>query len=57
MIKVTYYTINKGQPSQYFGLKNKEENTILHASPNNWKTKKGAERWAKNHGFEFEDSK
>lgn len=51
-MKVTTYTINRNQPSQYFGLKNAAEGTILHA-PNNWKTEKGAINWAKKHGFEI----
>ena len=52
-MKVTTYTINKGQPSQYFGLKNAEENQVLYSAPNNWKTEKGAKNWAEKHGFEF----
>lgn len=52
-MKVTTYIINKGQPSQYYGLKNVEENQVLYYAPNNWKTEKGAKRWAEKHGFEF----
>lgn len=52
-LEVTTYCINKGQPSQYFGLKNAKENQVLHAAPNNWKTEKGALNWAKKHGFEI----
>lgn len=52
-MKVAIYTINKGTAAQYFGLKNAEENTVLHASPNNWKTKRGAINWAKKHGYEL----
>lgn len=51
-MKVSTYCINKGQPSQYFGLKNAEENQVLHAAPNNWKTEKGALNWAKKHGYD-----
>lgn len=51
-IKVTTYVINKGEKSQYFGLKNAEENTVLYSAPNNWKTERGAINWAKKHGFE-----
>ena len=41
-MKVTTYVINKGQKSQYFGLKNAESGDVLHYAPNNWKTEKGA---------------
>ena len=49
---VTTYVINEGTKSQYYGLKEVEENKVLWGAPNNWKTKKGAENWAKKHGFE-----
>ena len=49
-MKVTTYCINKGTASQYFGLKNAEENTVLHHTPT-WKTEKGAIRWAIKNGF------
>ncbi len=49
--EVTTYCINKGTASQYFGLKNAEENTVLHYTPT-WKTEKGAIRWAIKNGFE-----
>ena len=52
-MKVTAYVINKGTASQYYGLKNKEENQVLHYAPNNWKTEKGALNWAKKHGYEI----
>ena len=48
---VTTYCINKGTPSQYYGLKNAEDNTVLHYAPNNWKTEAGAKRWAQRNGF------
>lgn len=41
---VTTYCINQGTPSQYYGLKNAEENTVLHFAPNNWKTEAGGEK-------------
>jgi hypothetical protein len=50
-MKVTTYIINKGQPTQYYGLKNASDNTVLYGAPNNWKTEKGAIRWAINHGL------
>lgn len=50
-MKVTIYCINKGTASQYFGLKNAEENTVMHYTPT-WKTEKGAIRWAIKNGFE-----
>lgn len=53
IMKVTTYCINKGTASQYFGLKNAEENTALHYTPI-WKTEKGAIRWAIKHGFEID---
>ena len=51
-MKVTTYCINKGTASQYFGLKNAEENTVPYSAPNNWKTEKGAINWAKKHGLQ-----
>lgn len=51
-MKVTAYVINKGEPSQYYGLKNAEENTVLHYAPT-WKTLNGARRWAKKNGLEY----
>ncbi len=48
---VKTYCINEGQPSQYYGLMNAAENTVLHSAPNNWKTRAGAERWAVKNGF------
>ncbi|NNJ30072.1 hypothetical protein [Lacrimispora defluvii] len=52
---VTTYTINKGTASQYYGLKNKKENKVLHYAPNNWKTKRGALNWAVKHGYKIEE--
>lgn len=54
---VTAYCINQGTPSQYFGLKNAEENTVLHCAPNNWKTEAGAKRWAQRNGFTVKEEK
>lgn len=48
---VTTYCINKGQASQYYGLRTVEDNHVLHYAPNNWKTEKGALRWAVKHGY------
>lgn len=52
-LKVKVYTINKGQPSQYYGLKLAEKGNeqILPYAPNNWKTQKGALDYAKNKGY------
>lgn len=50
-MNVTVYVINKDTASQYFGLKNAEENQVLYYAPNNWKTKRGAIAWATRHGF------
>ena len=52
-MKVTTYCVNQGQQSQYYGLKNIEDNQVLHFAPNNWKTMQGAIRWAKKHGMVF----
>ena len=52
MIKVTTYIINKGQNTQYYGLKNTNNNKVLHYAPNNWKTEKGALNWAKKNGYD-----
>ena len=46
-LKVKTYCINRGQPTQYYGLKNAKENSVLHSAPNNWKTERGAYGWAK----------
>lgn len=51
-MKVTTYCMNKGQPSQYFGLISLEGN-VLHSAPNNWKTEQGALRWAKKNGYDI----
>ena len=53
-MKVALYCINRGQPSQYYGLKTVEHNHVLHYAPNNWKTIKGACRWAERHGYEVD---
>ena len=50
---VTYYIINEGTPSQYYGLKDLEENEVLFYAPNNWKAKRGAKNWAIKNGFQF----
>lgn len=50
-MKVKVYCINKGTTSQYFGLKNAEENTVLPYTPT-WKTEKGAIRWAIKNGLQ-----
>ena len=52
-MKVTTFIINKGTSSQYYGLKNVNENRVLHYAPNKWKTEKGALNWAKKHGLEI----
>ena len=50
-MKVKVYCINKGTASQYFGLMSADDNTVLYSAPNNWKTAKGAIRWAERHGM------
>lgn len=50
-MKVQVYVINAGTNSEYYGLKNAEENQVLYGAPNNWKTRKGAERWAERNGL------
>lgn len=52
-MKVTTYIINEGANSQYYGLKNAEEDQVLYFAPNNWKTEKGAIKWAEKHGYEI----
>ena len=52
-MKVTTYVINRGQSTQYYGLKNANDNTVLYSAPNNWKTEKGALNWARKQGFEI----
>ena len=55
-LKVKPYVINKGQSGEYYGLKNAEDNQVLHSAPNNWKSEKGAINWAKKKGYEVVDS-
>lgn len=50
-IKAKVYCVNEGTPSQYYGLINAEENTVISYAPNNWKTESGAKRWAKKNGY------
>lgn len=50
-MKVEIYCINRGTAAQYYGLKSSDENTVLYAAPNNWKTEAGARRWAEKHGY------
>lgn len=50
-MKVIVYVINKGTNSEFYGLKNAKENTVLYGAPNNWKTENGAMNWAKKHGL------
>lgn len=51
-MKVKIYVINEGTESEFYGLKNAEENTVLYGAPNNWKTRKGAMKWAIKNGLE-----
>lgn len=55
-MKVKVYVINKGTPSEYYGLKSADEGDILYGAPNNWKSRKGAERWAEKHGYQVVES-
>lgn len=55
-LKVKTYCINRGQPTQYYGLKTAKENTVLHSAPNHWKTERGAYGWAEKHGYEVPKS-
>lgn len=55
-LKVKTYCINRGQPSQYYGLKDAKEGTVLPYAPNNWKTERGAYGWAKKNGLEVPKS-
>lgn len=50
-MKVKTYCINKGQSTQYFGLMNAKSGDVLIYAPNNWKTEKGALRWAVKNGY------
>ena len=52
-MKVETYSINEGTASQYYGLKTMD-GQVLFSAPNNWKTEKGAIKWAERHGFEVE---
>ena len=50
-MKVETYSINERTASQYYGLKTMD-GQVLFSAPNNWKTEKGAIKWAERHGFE-----
>lgn len=52
-MKVKVFVINEGTTSEFYGLKNAEENTVLYGAPNNWKTKKGAMNWATKNRLEI----
>ena len=54
-MKVRIGTINTNQPTQYYILKDAEDGRVLYAAPNNWKTARGAIRWAIKHGLEIEE--
>ena len=55
-MKVKTYCINEGTASRYYGLAtvatDPKDCQVLYAAPNNWKTEKGAQRWAEKHGYE-----
>lgn len=51
-MKVTIYCMNKGTASQYFALKDAEENQPLPYHPT-WKTERGARNWAIKQGLEL----
>lgn len=51
-MKVKITCINEGQTGQHYCIVDAEENQVLWYAPNNWKTVKGAEKWAERHGYE-----
>ena len=51
-MKVKTGTINTNKPTQYFILKDAEDGRVLYSAPNNWKTERGAVRWAEKNGLE-----
>lgn len=51
-MKVVVYCINEGTAGQFYGLATAEDRNVLYCAPNNWKTEKGAIKWAVKHGFE-----
>lgn len=55
-LRVKVFVINEGTASQYFGLKIADENTVLSYAPNNWKTKRGAIKWAEKNGYTVVES-
>lgn len=52
-MKVKVYCINEGTSAAYYGLCNAQNGVPLYA-PNNWKTERGAIRWAQGHGHEVQ---
>lgn len=46
---VSVFVINEGTPSQFFGIKTADGDVL--PAPNNWKTEKGALRWAEKNGY------
>lgn len=51
-LEVKVFCINEGQTGQYYGLKLADGSGVLHSAPNDWKTYKGAIRWALHHNME-----
>ena len=51
-MRVKTYCINRGQTGQHFILVHADEGFVLPYVPNNWKTEKGAIRYALREGME-----
>lgn len=54
---VKAYCIGRGQPDEHYELRYAIDGAVIPSSPDNWKTFKGAAKWALTHGLAFvEDS-
>ena len=55
-MEVKTYCINKGSASEYYGLicvDTDGSEWVMRSVPNNWKTEKGALRYAEKHGYKI----
>lgn len=51
---VKAYCLSKGTPDEHFELRYAYDGAVIPSSPDNWKTHKGAIRWALAHGLQIE---
>lgn len=54
--EVKVYEFNKDTGSKVYKLKEAASDMLIYDVPNNWKTRKGAESWAKKHGYKIAEN-